>query len=277
MGSQGAEWLRLRVAARGLPYRLRLHSRVVSTQDLVARAARNSTSEGLVVIADEQTAGRGRLGRSWVAPAGTSVMFSVLWRPTAPDPTLALAAGLAVAEGIEAATGLTISLKWPNDCLVGGRKVAGLLVETVGVPGGPSAGVAVGVGCNVAWAGIPKAERPGPNATALDLEGWDGMPAKLLLELLERLEARYRQWLATGFEGLLDHWVQRLSWMGREVELHLPDRVVQGRLLGVRTDGRLQLEVGDQVMLVAAGDLGGSGGGSLRLRDWHLDDPGPAI
>jgi len=273
----GDEWLRLQVAARHLPYRLSFHSRVTSSQDLVARAAANSAAEGLVVVADEQMAGRGRLGRSWVAPPGTSVMFSVLWRPESPDPTLALVAGLAVAEGIEVATRLTTSLKWPNDCLVNGRKVAGLLVETVGAPGSSSAGVAVGVGCNVAWLGIPEVERPSPNATALDLEGWEGRSAELLLALLDRLDARYRQWQEGGFERLREHWVERLSWMGCEVEVHLPDRVIQGRLCGLDTSGRLQLEVSGEMTLVAAGDLGGTDGGSLRIRDRDLDDPGPVI
>ncbi|MGA9776598.1 MAG: biotin--[acetyl-CoA-carboxylase] ligase, partial [Candidatus Dormiibacterota bacterium] len=109
------------LALRGVPYRPSFRSRVGSTQDLVAAAARAGEPEGLVVFADLQTSGRGRAGRRWEAPPGTAVMFSLLWRPpVGPDhlSTLPLVAGLAIAVAVAAVGGPRVEIKWPNDCLV---------------------------------------------------------------------------------------------------------------------------------------------------------------
>jgi BirA family biotin operon repressor/biotin-[acetyl-CoA-carboxylase] ligase len=149
--------------------------------------------EGAVVAAGEQTAGRGRLGRSWVAPAGTSLLCSVQLRPTvSPDrlPELTGVAAHACAEAIEAVTGLQTGLKFPNDVLVGARKVAGILAEAR--EGRVVAGI--GVNVNVAEADLPTGlETP---ATSLLVEtGREIDRAELLVELLDRLERRYRAWL----------------------------------------------------------------------------------
>jgi BirA family transcriptional regulator, biotin operon repressor / biotin---[acetyl-CoA-carboxylase] ligase len=149
--------------------------------------------EGAVVAAGEQTAGRGRLGRSWVAPAGTSLLCSVQLRPTvSPDrlPELTGVAAHACAEAIEAVTGLQNELKFPNDVLVGGRKVAGILAEAR--EGRVVAGI--GVNVNVAEADLPTGLET--QATSLLVEtGREVDRAKLLVELLDRLERRYRAWL----------------------------------------------------------------------------------
>jgi BirA family transcriptional regulator, biotin operon repressor / biotin---[acetyl-CoA-carboxylase] ligase len=165
-----------------------------STQLLLAPDAQ----EGAVVAAGEQTAGRGRLGRSWVAPAGTSLLCSVQLRPTvSPDrlPELTGVAAHACAEAIEALTGLQTELKFPNDVLVGGRKLAGILAEVR--EGRVVAGI--GVNVNVAEADLPRGlETP---ATSLLVEtGREVDRAELLVELLERLERRYRAWLTPSGE-----------------------------------------------------------------------------
>ena len=149
--------------------------------------------EGAVVAAGEQTAGRGRLGRPWLAPAGTSLLCSVQLRPTvSPDrlPELTGVAAHACAEAIEAVTGLQTELKFPNDVLVGGRKVAGILAEVR--EGRVVAGI--GVNVNVTEADLPIGlETP---ATSLLVEtGREVDRAELIVELLERLERRYRAWL----------------------------------------------------------------------------------
>ncbi|MFL5920864.1 MAG: biotin--[acetyl-CoA-carboxylase] ligase [Gaiellaceae bacterium] len=163
-----------------------------STQVLVPVDA----SEGTLVVAEEQTAGRGRLGRRWLAPAGTSLLCSLQLRPpVAPDrlPELTVVASRACAEAIAALTGLEPELKFPNDVLVAGRKVAGILAEA------REERVVLGIGVNVNLPaeGLPQdVERP---ATSLLVEtGRELDRAELLVELLERLERRYDEWVTAA-------------------------------------------------------------------------------
>jgi len=150
--------------------------------------------EGTVVAAGEQTAGRGRLGRKWLAPAGTSLLCSVQLRPDVPGerlPELTGVAAAACAEAIEAVTGLVPVLKFPNDVLLGDRKVAGVLAEA------RESRVVLGLGINV---NVPEAELPREidrPATSLLVEtGREVDRAELLVELLERLELRYDDWVS---------------------------------------------------------------------------------
>jgi BirA family biotin operon repressor/biotin-[acetyl-CoA-carboxylase] ligase len=150
--------------------------------------------EGAVVVAGEQTAGRGRLGRQWLAPAGTSLLCSVQLRPRVDDrrlPELTGVAARATAEAIESVTGLAPELKDPNDLLIGGRKVAGVLAEA------REERVVLGIGINV---NIPEADLPTEvalAATSLLVEtGHETDRTGLLVELLDRLERRYVAWLS---------------------------------------------------------------------------------
>jgi BirA family biotin operon repressor/biotin-[acetyl-CoA-carboxylase] ligase len=158
-----------------------------STQILLAPDA----PEGAVVVADEQTAGRGQLGRQWLAPAGTSLLCSVQLRPLVDPqrlPELTGVAALAAAEAIEVVTGLAPEIKKPNDLLLGGRKVAGVLAEA------REERVVLGIGINV---NIPTGELPTDVATSLLLEtGRELDRAELLVELLDRLERRYDAWVS---------------------------------------------------------------------------------
>jgi BirA family biotin operon repressor/biotin-[acetyl-CoA-carboxylase] ligase len=171
----------------GRPYRF--VERTASTQRLLGE----DDPEGAVAVADEQTEGRGRLGRQWLAPAGTSLLVSVLLRPDvvpARLPELSLVAGRACAEAIAETAGLETEVKFPNDVLVGGRKVAGILAEA------SEGRVVLGVGVNVSQAAgelPPDARTP---ATSLLLEtGREIDRAELLVALLDRLERRYDEWL----------------------------------------------------------------------------------
>jgi BirA family transcriptional regulator, biotin operon repressor / biotin---[acetyl-CoA-carboxylase] ligase len=161
--------------------------RCPSTQRLLEGAP-----EGAIAVTDEQTEGRGRLGRGWHAPAGTSLLFSILLVPPVPAARLAelsLVAGEAVADAIAAETGLAPGIKHPNDVLIGGRKVAGVLAEAA------EGRVVLGIGINVSQSAdqLP----PEANATSLGLEGAAGTDrAALLVTVLARLEARYDAWLA---------------------------------------------------------------------------------
>jgi BirA family transcriptional regulator, biotin operon repressor / biotin---[acetyl-CoA-carboxylase] ligase len=163
-----------------------------STQLLVPADA----PEGALVVAEEQTAGRGRLGRSWLAPAGTSLLCSLQLRPAvAPArlPELTVVASHACAEAIAALTGLEPELKFPNDVLVGGRKVAGILAEA------REARVVLGVGVNVNIAAEELPREVELPATSLLVEsGGEIDRAMLLVELLERLERRYDEWVSAA-------------------------------------------------------------------------------
>ena len=158
--------------------------RCASTQRLL-----DGAHEGAVVATDEQTEGRGRLGRTWHAPAGTSLLFSIVLEPSVPGarlPELSLVAGTAVAEAVAAETGLETTVKHPNDVLIGGRKVAGILAESA------DGRVVLGMGLNVAQSRdeLP----PDADATSLALEGAQVERAELLAAILERLEEHYDRW-----------------------------------------------------------------------------------
>lgn len=174
----------------GRPY---LHvSSCESTQQLLPADAR----EGAVAVAEEQSVGRGRLGRSWLAPAGTSLLFSVVLVPRVPTerlPELSLVAGRAVAEAIATATGLEPSLKFPNDVLLGGRKVCGILAEA------RDGRVVLGIGINVnqTAAELPAGTETPPTSLRLEL----GAPLardELLAAVLASLERAYDEWLVSA-------------------------------------------------------------------------------
>jgi len=159
--------------------------RCASTQRLL-----DGAPEGAVAATDEQTEGRGRLGRSWHAPAGSSLLFSIVLEPAVPSsrlPELSLVAGAAVAEAISSETGLETTVKHPNDVLIGGRKVAGILAESA------DGRVVLGIGINVTQ---PRGELPTAEATSLTLEGATVEREELLAAVLERLEARYDSWVS---------------------------------------------------------------------------------
>jgi BirA family biotin operon repressor/biotin-[acetyl-CoA-carboxylase] ligase len=161
-----------------------------STQRLLGGAP-----EGAVVATDEQTEGRGRLGRSWHAPPGTSLLFSiVLEPPVAPDrlPELSLVAGDAVAAAIAEETGLAATIKPPNDVLVGGRKVAGILAEAA------DGRVVLGIGVNVAQSEAQLPAEVVTPATSLALAGGDADRSRLLAAILEQLERRYDAWVSAS-------------------------------------------------------------------------------
>ena len=161
-----------------------------STQRLLAEDA----PEGAVAVTDEQTEGRGRLGRSWVAPEGSSVLFSIALRPDVPTPNLpelSLVAGRACAAAIAAVAGVAAEVKWPNDVLLNGRKVAGMLAEA------REGHVVLGIGLNVSQQAGELPDRPELPATSLLVEtGKRFERADLLVEILDQLEREYDAWVA---------------------------------------------------------------------------------
>ena len=226
---------------------VRVLPETASTNADVAAAARDGAAEGLVVVAESQTAGRGRLGRSWHAPPRSGLTFSMLLRPAAPASTwgwLPLLTGVALARAIAEHTEVPVRLKWPNDLLAAdGRKLAGVLAEMVPGPAGAGA-VVVGVGLNVTTRADELAGLPGATSLVLqDAARTDR--GSLLPALLRSFETSYRSWQAYG-GAPLESYLTACDSIGKPVRLTLPGG---GELVGVATgvdaDGRLEVRTAD--------------------------------
>ncbi|WP_405647839.1 biotin--[acetyl-CoA-carboxylase] ligase [Streptomyces sp. NBC_00019] len=233
-----------------------------TNNDLVELAVKGEAEEGAVLVAEEQTAGRGRLDRQWTAPARSGLFFSVLLKPTEVPVTrwgwLPLLTGVAVATGLSRAAGIDTALKWPNDLLVsiGGeeRKAGGILAERAGEDG-----VVVGVGINVT---LREEELPVPQAGSLLLAGaitTDRDP--LLRAVLRSLEEGYGRWREAGGDpaasGLQETYAAGCATLGRTVRAELPgDRSITGEAVAVDGDGRLVIATEEGVQEpVGAGDI----------------------
>jgi BirA family biotin operon repressor/biotin-[acetyl-CoA-carboxylase] ligase len=247
-----------------------------STNSDAMAVARNGGPEGVVVVADHQTGGRGRQGRVWVAPPGASLLVSVLLRP--PSRVMGLAAmgvAVALAEAVEDVTGWAPGLKWPNDLVARGgsdgpgsgdaggpeggpdRKLAGILAEADWPPGTTASGgwhepspderlaVVVGSGLNVNWPDeLP--DELSTIATALNhVVGHEVDRVDVLVAFLGRLEARYGQLVRDGAPPLLDEWRRRSATLGREVRVDLGPRDVEGTAVDITDEGHLVVETAD--------------------------------
>ncbi|HVX20207.1 MAG TPA: biotin--[acetyl-CoA-carboxylase] ligase [Acidimicrobiales bacterium] len=255
---------------------------VGSTNTYVSDLARQGAPAGLVAVADHQTAGRGRLGRRWEAPPGTSLLLSVLLRPVLDPAQLHLctaAVALAAAAACRSVAGSRPDhdrpdhdrpdedwpdLKWPNDLLLDGRKLAGVLAEAdPAAPGGPpgSVAVVVGIGLNVDWSGPP-----GAGGTCLAEHAGrpvdrEALLQALLTELGPRVEALDS---AEGRHGLAAELRRRCRTLGQPVRVDLPDGSIDGTAVDLTDDGHLVVDTAAGRRTVAAGDvvhLRPSGGG----------------
>lgn len=205
--------------------------------------------EGAVAVAEHQTGGRGRHGRAWVAPPGSSLLVSLLLRPPLERrvPELSLVAALAVSEAIEERTGARAGVKWPNDVLIDGRKVAGILAELRG------ATVVLGIGVNVSQAEeeLP-ADAPTPPGSLRSTTGATTERVDLLAAILERLERGYDAWRVDGLEALMPGIEARDVLRGRAVTLD-QDELTARRIL---PNGRLEVaDAGGEVRALESGEV----------------------
>ncbi|MES1254445.1 MAG: biotin--[acetyl-CoA-carboxylase] ligase [Acidobacteriota bacterium] len=234
---------------------------VGSTNDIALGMATAGEGEGTVVIADEQRAGRGRLGRTWFSPPGSGLYVSVVLHPgaTQGDRTralalLTLAVGVAAAEGIEAATGLVTELKWPNDVYVGRRKLGGVLAESVHA-GAANPPVVVGIGINVGAAAYP----PELQHRATSLETALGRPverAPVLAETLSCLAGRYDDILRGRFDAILDAWRARAPGsVGAPVAWTTGTSTRSGMTAGIDGHGALLVHDGAETERIVAGEV----------------------
>jgi BirA family biotin operon repressor/biotin-[acetyl-CoA-carboxylase] ligase len=243
-------------------FRIVWHDSIGSTNDAAARLGDAGEPEGLVVVADAQTAGRGRLGRPWASPPGAGIYASVLLRPEpAAARLLTLAAGVALADGIEAATGLGAAIKWPNDLIIAGgvgaadwRKLAGILAEG-GVSSAGAPWVVVGFGINVQPAAYP-AEIA---ARATSLEAELGRPVErafVLAECLAALARRHDDLRHGRTRDVLDAWRRRAAaTLGRRVAWDEDGRARQGTVRGIDDAGALVVRQESGDARVVAGEV----------------------
>jgi BirA family biotin operon repressor/biotin-[acetyl-CoA-carboxylase] ligase len=239
--------------------------RVDSTNDQARHMAEAGAQPGLVVLAGEQTRGRGRHGRRWSSPPG-NLYASVLVQvdgPLATSAQLSFVAGLALAEALErhAPDGVRLRLKWPNDVLVGRAKVAGILLESIGgTHRAHAASVLVGTGVNIVSC---PAGTPYP-ATSLAEQGFAAIaPRALLAGYLGRLDHWLRRWREGGFDAVRAAWCARGAGLGETIRLRLDREELSGRFVEVTPSGALLLDLGACGRReIAAGDVFYPGAGA---------------
>jgi BirA family biotin operon repressor/biotin-[acetyl-CoA-carboxylase] ligase len=260
-----------RVASRlnGIAQRVHWLETVGSTNDIAARLADAGAGEGTVVVAEAQTAGRGRMGRVWHSPAGAGLYVSIVLRPSpvvqlspgtgfpareTSTALLTLAAGVALAQGVQAATGLPAEIKWPNDLVVARRKLAGILTEAA-AEGRALQFIVLGFGLNLRQAAYPSelAQR----VTSIEAE--TNRPADravILAEILAAIGDRYADLRQGRFDAILSAWRERaLSLWGSAVEWNSSGARVRGWAEGIDDTGALLVRAGGRVQRLVAGEV----------------------
>lgn len=238
--------------------RLDLVAETGSTNADLAARARTGQATGAVLLTDYQSAGRGRQGRTWTAPAGSSIAMSLLVAPQGVPTTrwswLPLLAGLAVVEALRRAADLPAVLKWPNDVLVGDRKICGILAERVETPTGPAC--VIGIGLNVH---LTEAELPVPTATSLAVVKPERVPQRdtLVVTIGRAFELLFRHWETSDDDAAFAASYQdRCDTIGRRVRVLLPgDLTVEGTADAVDPHGRLVLLTDSGRQTFSAGDV----------------------
>lgn len=264
------------LATRVIGRPLVCYERAGSTNDIVRERARAGQAEGLVVLAEEQVAGRGRLGRGWAAPPGSSLLLSLLLRPTWLPPTgafaLTMLASVALCEAVEQVAPVRAALKWPNDLVLPiaqpglpdappeQRKAAGILSE-LELDRGGIAWAVIGIGVNVNWMPVGVVDGRDLAAVATSVSAAASRPVErraLLRALLAQLDVRYLALRQGRREELFDAWRGRLAMLGQPVQV----RLLPGELHGIAEDVEPSgaLRVRDErgvVHMILAGDIGG--------------------
>jgi len=211
-----------------------------STNRKAKELAAEGAPEGTLVVAEEQTRGRGRIGRSWHSPFQTGIYMSLILRPKLPPneaPKITLVTGVAVAEALLAVTPLKPDIKWPNDILVRGRKICGILTETSTEMDAIDF-VVVGVGMNVNTREFPDDLKE--IATSVSLETGKTFDRVMLMrEFLRQFEHLYTTFLHSGFESIGKRWSELSILLGKDVSVHMIDRTCKGRVMELDRDGAL--------------------------------------
>jgi len=221
---------------------IRVFQETTSTNDLMEKLARSGVKEGMVVFAESQTRGRGRLGRKWSSPVRKGLWFSLLLRPDLrPQETtrLTVASATALARAIRTQTGVVPAIKWPNDILVHGKKVVGVLTElSAELDRVRHVILGIGVDVNLGAADFPADLRK--VATSLKIESGETVDrAELAAAILRELDRDYAKVCAGQFAAVADEWEAQCTTLGRNVAIHVGERTVQGRAESLDDDGAL--------------------------------------
>lgn len=267
----GADVLRAQEIGRGLEQtmwqqeRIFCHSEIDSTNQEARRLILQGYGQGTVIVAEQQNAGRGRLGRHWESPGGTGIWFSVILEPAVSlqeTSHYSFVTAVAVAEGIRQATGLPAQVKWPNDILIDGKKVCGVLLELVAeMTRVHQLIVGIGINANQKPADFPEEVRK--KATSLAIEtGHPVQRCAVLCAVLRCLEENCRLMEQQGFAAIRQKWAELSCVIGREVQvLRQGETVLYGMATGLAEDGALVVQTGNGEERIVAGDV------SLRAAD----------
>ena len=239
---------------------IQVFEETTSTNDVVEKLARDGVQEGVVVFAESQTKGRGRLGRTWMSPSKKGLWFSTLLRPRLRPPEatqLTVAAATGLRRAIELFTGLKPAIKWPNDILVGGKKVAGILTElSAELDYVKYVILGIGVDVNLNPGEFPPELRR--VATSLKAEaGRAWSRPELAVRILRELDHDYSEVVAGRFAAVANEWEKHGTTIGHEVVIGIGDREVRGRAESLDDDGALLLRTDHgHLERIVSGDLG---------------------
>lgn len=238
------ELLKKRLAESFFSSHIHYYPSVDSTNALVKTLANQGASEGTIVIAEEQTAGRGRRGKSWVSPAGANLLFSVLLRPPMEGDrvfALTMVLSLAALKAIKKICGVKAMIKWPNDLYVGAKKLAGILTEFAVTEKRVDWAV-LGMGINVGWRPDDPEEGGAPATSLVEETERSISRNELLLELLPGFEAFYKEVVRGRLEALYEQWNRHCLVLGKAVVIESEMERIEGRALRIDDCGALIIE-----------------------------------
>jgi len=252
------ELLKKNLAGKFLGHKLYYYPETGSTNDEAYRLGLAGAEEGTVVIAGSQTKGKGRLARSWHSPAGSNIYTSLILRPhltPAVAPQISLVAGVAVAEVLEQYCPGKVELKWPNDVLITGKKVCGILAQ-MKMSGSAVDFVVLGIGINVNIGADQFPEDIRKIATSLAVSTGRGIfRLELIISLYENLAKWYKKLLQNGFASIKERWLSLAPMIGQNVQVMFLDEKVSGRVLDLDEDGSLIiLTAKNEKLKISAGD-----------------------
>jgi len=233
-----AQELSWRLATKQIGRRIHAYETTDSTMGVAQRLASAGEPEGSVVVAEAQGKGRGRMGRTWISPKGKGIYLSVILRPDLQlmeIPKITLVAAVAVAQAVESVTGLKPEIKWPNDLLIGGKKIAGILTE-LNAELNRINYVVVGIGLNV---NTPADKLPAHGTSLAEELEKKVDRLELARALLSHLDRTYAQFLQDGIAPILEDWRRFAGFLGRRVRVALEGRTLDGQAVDVDASGAL--------------------------------------
>ncbi|MBT2288553.1 biotin--[acetyl-CoA-carboxylase] ligase [Paenibacillus albidus] len=233
---------------------------VISTQEEAKRLAEDGAPEGTAVLAEEQTGGRGRMGRKWHSPSGKGIWMSVVLRPQLPlltTPQLTLLAGVAVCTAVRQATGVKAGIKWPNDLLAGGRKICGILLESSLREGELNYCIAgIGISVNLVSEDYPDYIQGVGTSLRIERGGEPVDRSALAGVVLAELESLYALYLEQGFQPVRERWEAMSVTLGRQVAFHTPQGRNEGTAVGLDGQGGLLLRgSAGEIINVCSGEI----------------------